>query len=119
MIGLGDDPQPSEIITAAGWGKTESAPTDALRDVDIQVGACPDFALTMVCAGDVVAGASSGDSGGPGFVRSPDGTMRQIGISSGLNGDAQSMYTNLAVPEPWDTIRDDLTAAGFEALIPK
>jgi len=106
-------------ITAAGWGTTNNAADPRwLRKVDIPVVPCVPVS-DYLCAGVSGIGVGKGDSGGPGFVRHPDGTFIQYGVVSGisLSPDMISGYTDLSSPDVWRAISEDLKATGLEHLV--
>lgn len=119
---LGQRPAIGEVITASGWGYTNN-PDDPsmLRKVDIPVVPCPSGDPTL-CAGAPGMGVYPGDSGGPGFRLSPDGTVTQYGVVTGVGVNDDDLmvsgYTDLSSSEAWQAMREALVSAGLPHLIP-
>ncbi|EOD22746.1 hypothetical protein EMIHUDRAFT_195080 [Emiliania huxleyi CCMP1516] len=106
------------LLTATGWGTTESGGSDFGADgvpLDVQVptvsntecSTAYDGAIveTMLCAGEVGKDSCQGDSGGPLFRVDVDGTETLVGVVSfGIGcGDAgfPGVYTRVASFRDW------------------
>lgn len=102
-----------QSVTAVGYGRLASsdpASSGTRRAVDTAITAVG--ARTFDLGVDGVRGICEGDSGGPTFLRFPDGVQRLVGIHSGGTGGACGdgvdvrVDTQLAFLEAWLAVKD-------------
>jgi MYXO-CTERM domain-containing protein len=78
--------RPGATVVLVGYGyigANTPSPNGEKRAVSLKVDAVNQKTIVM---GDATHGACFGDSGGPAYVRLPDGSWRVFGVTSGSNG---------------------------------
>jgi trypsin len=118
--------------TILGWGATgeDGDASDVLKEAQVPIvgdDACgrayadPSWgwnSAIMVCAGFPEGGTDTcqGDSGGPMVVRAPDGTWRQVGVTSFGEGCARAGYPGVYSEVGGATLRDWVAGYVPEAI---